>query len=53
MVRQLKDLRHQNKTSARDAKITLIKSGLLKLKTDIKNMPENEVKHKGFNKKYC
>ena len=36
MVRQLKD--------PRDAKITLIETSLLRLKTDIKNMSENEVK---------
>ena len=30
MARQLKDLRHQNKISARDAKITLIETGLLR-----------------------
>ena len=48
MVRQLKDLRHQNKISARDAKITLIETGVLKLKNNIKNMSENEVKSKGL-----
>ena len=48
MSRQLKDLRHKNKISARDAKITLIETGLLRLKTDIKNMSENDVKNKGL-----
>ena len=48
MVRQLKDLRHQNEISARDTKITLIETGLLKLKTDTKTMSENEVKNKGL-----
>ena len=48
MVRQLKDMRHQNQISARDAKITLIETGLLKLKTDIKSMSEDEAKNKGL-----
>ena len=48
MVRQLKDMRHQNQISARDAKITLIETGFLKLKTDIKSMSEDEAKNKGL-----
>ena len=49
MIRQLKDLKRQNKISSRNAKITLSETGLLKLKTDIRNMSENEVKNKGLN----
>ena len=48
MVRQLKDLRHQNKIFTRDVIITLIETGLLKLTTDIKNISENEVKNNGL-----
>ena len=48
MVTQLKDPRHQNKISTEDVKITLTETGLLRLKTDIKNMSENEVKNKGL-----
>ena len=48
MLRKLKDLKHHNKISARNAEIALIETGLLKLKTDIRNMSENEVKNKGL-----
>ena len=47
MVKELEDLRHQNKTSVElNNKKVLLVVGLLRLENDIRNMPENEVKTK-------
>ena len=49
ILKQLKDLRRQNKTSAAyNYKMTLLIAGLIRLENVIKNMPEDEVKNKGL-----
>ena len=46
-VKQLKDLRRQDKTSVKyNNKKALLVVGLIRLENDIKNMPESEVKNK-------
>ena len=47
IVKQLKDLRRQNKTSAEyNNKMALLIAGLVRLENVIKNMPVDEVKNK-------
>ena len=49
IVEQLKNLRHHNyKRPILDVKILLMKSSLLRLKADFRNMSKNEVKNKGL-----
>ena len=48
MVKELKDFRHQNKALEYDNKKAVLVVGLLRLKNDMKNMPEDEVKNKGL-----
>ena len=48
-MKQLKDLRRKNKTSAEyNNKTALLIAGLIRLENVIKNMPEDEVKNKGL-----
>ena len=48
MAKELKDFRHQNKALEYDNKKAVLVVGLLRLKNDMKNMPEDEVKNKGL-----
>ena len=49
IVKQLKDLRRQNKTSAEyNNKMTLLIAGLIRLENVIKNMPDDDIRNKGL-----
>ena len=49
MFEQLNSLRNQSKILAKKIKMSLIEAGLEKLKNDMKNMSENEIRNKRLN----